>query len=167
MLKCQGGEGGESMLLKKKTLEKGVCFFDIDGVLNTSGDWSRQYTFRKDLVANLCTFARERNLDLVMTSSWRTGFTSFGAEDNLPHIKCLEQEFRGNGVLITGKTPVFKGKARDLEISRYLAYHPYERLIVIDDDRSEYSSVDGLTVLLTDSAKGFDKETLKKAMKLV
>lgn len=27
---------------------------------------------------------------------------NIGEEDNLPHVKCLEQEFRGNGVLNNG-----------------------------------------------------------------
>ena len=155
------------MLFKKKSLDKGVCFFDIDGVLNTSADWSRQYTFRKNLVANLCTLVKERNLDLIMTSSWRTGFINPMDKENLPHVKKLEESMAEFGVVIKAKTPIFKGKARDLEIRRYLSYHPYDRCIVIDDDKSEYSSVDGLTILFTDSAKGFDKETLKKAMKLV
>lgn len=155
------------MRFNRKILEQGVCFFDIDGVLNTSSDWSRKYTFRKDLVKNLCTLAKARKLDLVMTSSWRIGFVSFGAEKNLPHVKHMEREFLKNDVRIAGKIPIFRGKARDHEIRRYLAYHPYDRTIVIDDDRSEYSSEDGLTILLTDSAKGFDRNALKRAMKLV
>lgn len=155
------------MLFKKKILEQGACFFDIDGVLNTSANWSRQYTFRKDLAANLCSFVKERNLDLIMTSSWRTGFIAPMDQDNLPHIKQLEKAMVEYGVEIKGKTPIFKGKARDLEINRYLAYHPYDRVIVIDDDKDEYSSTDGLTILFTDSAKGFDSNALKKAMKLI
>lgn len=157
----------KNMFFKKKTLEPGVCFFDIDGVLNTSADWSRQYTFRKGLVSNLCTLAKERNLDLVMISSWRTGFTAPMDENNLPHIKRLEEAMAEFGTEIKAKTPIFKGKSRDMEIKRYLSYHPYDRCIVIDDDKGEYSSVDGLTMLFTDSAKGFNEAELKKAMKLV
>lgn len=155
------------MIFKKMPTEKGVCFFDIDGVLNTVVDWRVQYTFRSELVKNLCTFVKERNLDLVMVSSWRTGFTAFGAPDNLPHIKRLEREFHHNGVEIVGKTPIFKGKAREEEIERYLVYHPYDRCIVIDDDINEYSSTDSYIFFFTDSGRGFDKEALKKIMKLI
>lgn len=155
------------MLFQKKISEQGACFFDIDGVLNTSSTWNRQYTLRKDLLANLCSFVKERNLDLIMTSSWRTGFIAPMDKDNLPHIKHLEKILAEYGTSIKGKTPIFKGRARDLEISRYLAYHPYDKVIVIDDDRSEYASLDNLTILFTDREKGFDREALKRAMKLV
>lgn len=159
------------MNLRKKPVKKGACFFDIDGVLNTSKDWSRQYTFRSDLVANLCRFVKERNLDLIMTSSWRVGFVSAMSKDNLPHIQNLEEDMYRHGIRITNKTPVFKGKFRDDEIKRYLDYHPYNRVIVLDDDPGEYSDSAfksaGLNFLFTDSAKGFDAGTLKRAMKMV
>lgn len=155
------------MLFKKKILEQGACFFDIDGVLNTSSSWGRQYSLRRDLAANLCSFVKERNLDLIMTSSWRIGFISPMDKDNLPQIKQLEKIMAEYGATIKGKTPIFKGKARDLEINRYLACHPYDRVIVIDDDRGEYASLDNMTFLFTDSAKGFDKAALKRAMKLI
>ena len=130
-------------------------------------DWHTQYTFRPDMVTNLCTLAKERNLDLVITSSWRTGFTSFGAADNLPHVKHLEREFHKNGAAIVGKTLVLKGKGREEEIERYLSYHPCDRCIVIDDDINEYSSTDSYIFFFTDSGKGFNKEALKQAMKLI
>lgn len=99
-------------------------------------------------------------------SSWRTGFNSFGAANNLPHVKQLEREFFKNGVEIKGKTPILKGLAREDEIERYLSYHPYDRCIVIDDDINEYSSTDLYIFFFTDSGKGFDREALKKAMRL-
>ena len=40
----------------------------------------------------------------------------------------------------------------------YPAYYPYDRVNVIDDDINKYSSMDGVTMLLTDSAKEFDRE---------
>ena len=87
--------------------------------------------------------------------------------DNLPHIKHLERAMAESGMAIKGKTPVFKGNVRDLEIQKYLSYHPYSRCIVIDDDRSEYSSMDDFIFVFTDPAKGFDTTALKKAMKLM
>lgn len=155
------------MLFKKKTLEKGVCFFDIDGVLNVVADWHTQYTFRPDMVANLCTFVKEKNLDLVMMSSWRTGFKSFGAENNLPHVKQLERELHKYNVEIKGKTPIMKGRGREEEIESYLSLNPYDRCFVLDHDVNEYSSTDSYIFFFTDSGKGFDKEALKNAMKLI
>ena len=155
------------MFFIKKILDKGACFFDIDGVLNISSDWSRPFTFRKALVSNLCTLAKEKNLDLIMISSWRKGFSASMPEDSLPHIKRLEEAMAESGMVIKGKTPVFKGNVRDIEIRKYLSYHPYNRCIVIDDDRSEYFSMDGFIFVLTDPAKGFDAAALKKAMKLM
>ena len=154
-------------LFSQRISDKGVCFFDIDGVLNTSSDWSKPYTFRRDLVTNLCTLAKEKNLDLIMTSSWRKGFSASMSENNLPHMKRLEEAMAEFGIKIKGKTPVFKGDVRDIEIRKYLSYHPYSRRIVIDDDRSEYFSIDDFTFVLTDPTKGFDAAALKKAMKLI
>lgn len=88
-------------------------------------------------------------------------------ENNLPHIKRLEEAMAEFSVVVKAKTPIFKGKPRDMGIKRYLSYHPYDRCIVIDDDKGEYSSVDGLTMLFTDSAKGFNAAALKKALKLI
>lgn len=169
------------LFFRKRSPEKGVCFFDIDGVLNTSADWSRQYTFRSELVANLCQFAKEENLDLVMISSWRIGFEAPLSQDNLPHIRALEREMDKHDVRIAGKTPVLKGKSRDQEIERYLYYHPYGqggkeghggmRCIVIDDDTEEYSKEaqksPSLSFFFTDSAKGFSREEQKRARKML
>ena len=155
------------MLFRKKTSEKGVCFFDIDGVLNIVADWHTQYTFRPDMVANLCNFVKEKNLDLVIMSSWRTGFISFGSPDNLPHVRQLEREINLNGAAIIGKTPMLKGRPREEEIERYLSYHPYERCFVLDDDVNEYASTDSYIFFFTDSGKGFNRDALKKAMKMI
>lgn len=136
-------------ILKNKILninqnnkEKGYCFFDIDGILNTSADWRiKTYSFRKDLVKRFCDYCKKNNYEPVMISSWRIGFYGENHEKNTPNIKELEEEFKKNELIIRYKTPELKGKSRDMEIERFLYYHPVERYIIIDDDKNEYQKI--------------------------
>jgi len=163
------------MILKDKrilsktqnTEEKRAIFFDIDGVLNTKDDWRRKtYSFRPALVQNLCLFAKENHCDLIMISSWRTGFKESFSKENLPHVTQLELEMDKYQIRIKGKTPVYKGKHRDKEIQRYLYDHPYQSYVILDDDKEEYLVPSERNLFLSSNV-GFDTSYLKKAKQIL
>ena len=141
-------------------------FFDIDGVLNKTSQWRTMYSLDKDLVANFCNLVKKDGLMPIMTSSWRGGFVKSGSKDNIPQIKTLEEMFSAYGVRIAGKTPIFKGKSRDLEIERYLFYHPSSKYVILDDDRSEYESIDEHNYFVS-SERGLEKGDVKQIQKLL
>lgn len=150
---------------KDKIKEKGIIFFDIDGVLNIESDWKmKTYSFRPELVKNLCLLAKEENCDLVMISSWRTGFYKSLSPDNLENVRLLEEEMQKHGIIISAATPVYKGKSRDLEIERYLSRFPTNRYIIIDDDKEEYLKLSDHN-LFVDSKKGFNTSCYHLAKK--
>jgi len=140
------------------------CFFDIDGVLNTSNQWKHLYSLNEKCIHEFCHFVKANNLTPVMTSSWRTGFVSTLNPDNLPHVKQLEQLFQQYNVTIADKTPVLNGRSRDKEIQRFLYFHPCDNYMIIDDDSSEYDVLTNKNYFV-DAQIGFtnaDARTLKR-----
>lgn len=144
-------------------------FLDIDGVLNKSSQWKRMYSLDKECIESFCSFVLQVNGEIILTSSWRSGFVGTLSEDNTPQIKELEKQLGEYGVTIKGKTPILTGRTRDKEIERFLYLNAKDdnaaRFIIIDDDKNEFSAV-GVMNYFTDAAKGFSKKDVKGCLKL-
>ena len=130
-----------------------LIFLDIDGVLNRKSDWKRPYSLNKESVKRFCSFAKEKQAKIILTSSWRTGFVSSHHPKNTPQIQELEKLLDEGGVRIIGKTPVLH-KKRDVEIQEFLKNHPTEDYIILDDDRNEFGEITSKNRFV-DCKKGF------------
>jgi len=54
-------------------------FLDIDGVLNTKGDWSRPFTVNPACMANFAEVLRaDDDPHIILSSSWRQGLSNKG-----------------------------------------------------------------------------------------
>lgn len=132
-----------------------VIFFDIDGVLNRKSQWKRMYSLCDDCIREFSRFAAKECADIILMSSWRSGFVSAGSPQNSPQLAELECKFEKYRLYIADKTPVLRGRTRDREIERYLFLHDeIQSFAIIDDDPKEYGKkLEGL--YFTDCAKGF------------
>ena len=144
-------------------MERNKCiFFDIDGVLNRKSQWKKPYSLCDECIRDFCGFIVSTDADLIIMSSWRSGFVSTMHDDNSPQIRELEQKFQEYGVRIADKTPILRGRPREKEIERFLYQHDKVRLwAVIDDDPEEYDrKIEGL--YLIDCTKGFTSADSKR-----
>lgn len=144
-------------------------FLDIDGVLNKSSQWKRMYSLDEDCVRSFCSFVTQVNGQIILTSSWRSGFVDTLSKENTPQIKTLENMLLVHGIKIMDKTPYLPGRKRDKEIERFLYLKEsdamHEDYIIIDDDKGEFG-VMGKKNYFTDPAKGFCKWDVKQCLKL-
>lgn len=75
-------------------------FLDIDGVLNRSSDWKKMYTLNTECIRRFADFVKhlKREVNIVLTSSWRTGFSynqrvyRTGYEKTFATIKVIKEE---------------------------------------------------------------------------
>lgn len=121
-----------------------IVFLDIDGVLNRRGiDWYAQTGLRRSgkyrppiepagyldprLVARADRLLALAGAAAVVTSSWR-------ATRSLAQIEAAlrARGFRGQ---LAGATPVLSGRRRGAEILAWLAAHPVNRFVILDDTR--------------------------------
>ncbi len=146
-----------------------TIFLDIDGVLNRQSQWKTLYTINEECVkefANLCNKLPNKP-DIVLTSSWRHGFTSTLNPQNASYIKNLENMLKKYGITISDKTPDLRGRTRDKEIQRYLYFHQQvTKYIIIDDDKNEYAEINKHNYFV-DAAYGFSQKDIKGVMKCI
>lgn len=105
-----------------------LLFLDIDGVLTSDATKSRKellYTFSESCVGALNRILTENNVQIILTSSWRTVFD----------VEKQNQIFRENGIiqLPGGQTNDFGYENRSLEIQDYLSKRKVENYVILDD----------------------------------
>lgn len=142
-------------------MNKGI-FFDIDGVLNKKSQWKKPYSLCDECIKLFSSFTVKECADIILMSSWRSGFMAANSTENSPQIKELELRFKEYGVQITDKTPILRGRTRDREIERYLYLHKdIQFYAIIDDDPKEYGKkMNGL--YLVDCTRGFSAVDAKR-----
>lgn len=135
-------------------------FLDIDGVLNRSSDWKKMYTLNTECIRCFAGFVKhlKREVNIVLTSSWRTGFSY--NQKSLPHILNLERELNKYGLTIYGKTPVSKDNSREKEIQEYIDIFDVKEYIIIDDDKTLFPNTKD-KLYITDARKGFTAQDTK------
>lgn len=139
-------------------------FLDIDGVLNRSSDWKKMYTLNTECIRCFDDFVKhlKREVHIVLTSSWRTGFSY--NQKSLPHILNLERELNKYGLTIYGKTPVSKDNSREKEIQEYIDIFDVKEYIIIDDDTTLFPNTKG-KLYITDARKGFTSQDAKRLLR--
>lgn len=133
-------------LRMKNQKRKILIFLDVDGVLNTSNSFNTKYQICEknavafgELVRRFETHGQECRV--ILTSTWRLGYEK-------EFEKCSEQVQRlilklGEvGVVIEGRTPIYRNQTRDVEIMRYIREYELQHddftYIILDDDVSEF-----------------------------
>lgn len=142
------------MWMKKRITEKDfLIFLDVDGVLNTFSSFNTKYEVCEENVILLGQLADRLSghgylPKIVLTSTWRLGFDK-DYEKCSPQIQRLISKLAVYNLQIFDKTPIYNGKTRDMEVSRFIKGYQLEKsdfdYIILDDDDSI-----------------FDKEALKK-----
>lgn len=111
-----------------------IVFLDIDGVLNQCQP--NCYIDNK-CFAVLVKICKDTNSNVVLSSSWRVGFTLFGTCS--PHIQKLVDMLAKHNISIVGRTP--KRGDRGIEVKEYIRTHNISRYVVLDDDKEEFKDV--------------------------
>jgi hypothetical protein len=129
-----GVRAGESPLATWPSDPCSIVFLDFDGVLNSdrsARELGTRYRFSRPSVEAFNLLLRETDVRIVISSSWREGWT----------LKENAQFLERDGVLpgrVIGKTPTLEGRKRGLEIDAWLASVPYPvKAFVILDDRDD------------------------------
>ena len=119
-----------------------IIFLDIDGVLN---QLQGNYYLDRKCVENLGDLCRKSKSMVVLTSSWRIGYSNVGKCS--PQIKELKDMFREYNIAIIGRTLDLGD--RQTEIKDYIVRHNVDKYIIIDDDLSEFrdKELDGLFIV--------------------
>ena len=112
-----------------------VIFLDIDGVLNQL----QLYKLDSRCIDCLSLLCKHYNADIVLTSSWRMGYLRDYNKCS-PQVKHLIDTLNLHGIKIIGRTKDLKD--RYLEIHTYIKEHNIDRYIILDDDKSEFSTLD-------------------------
>lgn len=138
-----------------------IIFLDIDGVLNTKQSWKIPFSLDKDCIKYFCIFVKncKRNPKIVLTSSWKTGFSSL-PEYETPQLQSLRKELAAYNVSLLGRTKDLGN--RIAEINDYLQNHEVESYAVIDDDPAEYTDEYLQKVSLINAETGFTEKNGKK-----
>lgn len=118
-----------------------VVFLDIDGVLNQLQGNYRIDDRCVEILKNICYGMKA---DIVLTSSWRAGWSS-QEKYYTEQIKNLIRKL--SPVKICGKTVKLGDRA--IEVNMFLEkYSDIKRYVILDDDKSEFrSNVKGLYIV--------------------
>lgn len=144
-------------------------FLDIDGVLNRSADWTRNYTLSAECIHNLNDFlASVPSPKIILISSWRIGLDTKSFAGNPPHLQILLTKLGlvdGDRVRIE-KTGISLGRNRGDEILHYLKWHPPAPYVILDDEPEQYRNHPLRDkVCLIASSSGFTKKDAARARK--
>lgn len=122
-----------------------VIFLDIDGVLNDENTFiHRNHVFLttgtilpeidEKFVARLADIVNTTGAKIVLSSSWRTGWSPIDSECKSSR-KQINEILRKYGLSIIDKTIFLKSGSRQDEIKEWLSRHPeVESFIILDDE---------------------------------
>lgn len=143
-------------------------FLDVDGVLNTSSDWStRVYSLNTKCTSTFCTLIRQlKNPQIVLSSTWRNGIARDGS--TAAHIDDLMAALKQAGITSIDKTMNAPDGMRSKEIDYYLRRHDPDKYIILDDDMSLFELKDKTPHLyLTNPNTGLTEKDIKKILKKI
>ena len=103
-----------------------VIFLDIDGVLAPIRNWERYEGLDPACVAVLNSVLSRAHADVVISSTWRYSRT-------VPELQAALESAGFTGRVI-GATPTdLSGAERGDEIAAWLAEHPVDAYVIVDD----------------------------------
>lgn len=156
-------ENNKNCLKDKKNL---VVFLDFDGVINTflqegterfiqSRNHPESFEFcDKNCIENLNEFFKDKDFDIVISSTWRFSGISFCVQ----YLKQYGFIFSDS---VIDTTQLDWKLPREEEIMNYLKNHPYYLSFLIFDDMEMPKLKEYL--VQTNPFSGFDKEKRKEA----
>lgn len=136
-----------------------IIFLDIDGVLN---QLQSNYYLDNRCIENLAMLCEKLKATVVLTSSWRLGYTNLGKCS--PQIEELKAQFSKYSIKISGRTANLGD--RTAEITDYIKRHNVRQHLILDDDKSEFRSGLLSNTYITNPKTGLTKEDTKKIIKL-
>lgn len=136
-----------------------IIFLDIDGVLN---QLQRNYYLDDKCIENLGILCKKLSATVVLTSSWRLGYTNLGK--CTPQIEKLKEKFCKYNIKIVGRTKNLGN--RELEIQQYIKDNNISNYVVIDDDKTEFKNNSIGNIYFVNSKTGFIKNDIKQIIKL-
>jgi hypothetical protein len=105
-----------------------VIFLDIDGVVAPTTERDRYGDLDSACIAVLNEIVERSGAEVVVSSSWR-----FGKSVGVLHKMLAAHGFVGR---VVDKTPTdVRGLTRGEEIAAWLASHPVEGFVILDDHR--------------------------------
>lgn len=154
---------------RAKGIRKICLFLDFDGVINTFlQEGSQRYSISQkspeqfefcdsSCIKNLNILCKKRNIDIVISSTWRFSGLDF----------CIEY-LKNHGFQyperVVGTTQMDWHESRDQEIINYMAAHPIYPLFIVLDDAEIVTFKKYL--VQTNSYFGFDQQSLQAALKI-
>mgnify|MGYP003299362211 CR=1 FL=1 len=114
-------------------MEKTIIFLDIDGVLN---QLQRNYFIDIDCVEVLAELCKNINGEIVLSSTWRLGYSNIGK--STPQVEKLKHIFESYGIKIVGRTPKLGDRAE--EITKFIQLYGIDKYLILDDDKREFLS---------------------------
>lgn len=166
------------MWIRKNIAKRDILLFlDVDGVLNTSNSFNTKYEIHEENIEMLgllidkllkCGYTSK----VILTSTWRLGFEPDFTKCS-PQIQRLISKLAKVNIKISGITPIYKGKTRDVEIIRYIRGYELENEnfthIILDDDISVFDRValKELNFFQVNQHTGLTKKDVDKIIKMV
>ena len=140
-----------------------VLFLDFDGVLNSYAYLRRcgepGLCLDPDRLALLRQIIDATGAKIVLTTSWREHWSP----EEPGEIGCI---FGGYGLTVFDKTPILR-EGREREIQAWLAEHPAENYVVLDDRFLSADFLDGHLILTSNLRDGLDREDARKAIAIL
>ena len=132
-----------------------IIFLDIDGVLNQL----QPYKIDKICIAALKQLIKSLSAKVVLSSSWRLGYSSI-YDKCTPQIKMLLDYFpKGTIIGVTKQL-----SSRDEEIRDYIDKYNVDSYIILDDDKSEFKRpIEGLYIV--NHKTGLTDKDVRKILK--
>lgn len=137
-----------------------VIFLDIDGVLN---QLQRNYYLDSECIKNLSKLCKTLKANIVLTSSWRLGYTNFGK--CTPQIEELKRQFDKYSIKISGRTYNLGNRAN--EIIKHIQEHNINAYIILDDDKNEFNGTTMKNLYIINSKKGLTSADVNNIIKQV
>ena len=135
-----------------------VIFLDIDGVLN---QLQGRYSLDKNCIKNLALICNSLNGKIVLTSSWRLGYTNLGKCS--PQIEKLKEYFDTYDINIVGRTVDLNDRTKEIEA--YINKYEIKKYIILDDDKSEFKSGLLKNTYIINHKTGLTEKDAKKIVK--
>ena len=153
-----------------------LIFIDVDGVLNTTNSHITKYEIQDENVRALGmlkdTLEKCRyEVKVVLSSTWRLGYDE-DYEQCSKQVQRLITKLKEVGIVINGKTIVYKDKSRDVEISRYIRGYQLKDIefeyIILDDDESIFSkeALQAMTFYKVNERTGLTMQDVEKIAKM-
>lgn len=136
-----------------------VIFLDIDGVLNNQQTFQSRYEHHQStgewlleidetMVARLTNIVKETNAKIVLSSSWRTGFSYDTCEPLGEQARGLVDILNKYSLSIYSRTG--NGKDRTDEIEEWLQTHKdIDTFVILDDDSYDLQKFIGRELVKT------------------